>query len=119
MKICAQLEEWASVNSYSYNSPGLERMLQLAESAFSCLQSDEMCVLPTGLSLSKRKHARFTVFLGGHLDTVFPPDHPFQTVTWLDSNRLQGPGVADMKAGILIMLHALLDFEASSGAEEI
>jgi glutamate carboxypeptidase len=51
--------------------------------------------------------------LVGHMDTVFPPDHPFQTCRWLPDGRLNGPGVADMKGGIAIMLAALIAFEAS------
>ena len=38
--------------------------------------------------------------LTGHMDTVFPADHPFQAVTWLDEATLNGPGTADMKGGI-------------------
>lgn len=119
MEIVAQLKQWASVNSYSHNSVGLEKMLRLAEDAFATLEPDEMHVLPIGLSLIKRSASSFRIFLGGHLDTVFPPDHPFQSVTQLDENRLQGPGVADMKGGLLVMLHALLDFEAAAEAQKV
>jgi len=119
MDIIAQLEVWANVNSYSHNSSGLEKMLILAEKAFGALKPDEMQTLPIGLSLKKRKNAPFRVFLGGHLDTVFPPDHPFQSVTRLDADCLQGPGVSDMKGGLLVMLQALLEFEASAEAEKI
>jgi glutamate carboxypeptidase len=119
MEIVAQLEEWASVNSYSYNSSGLEKMVCLAQEAFSAVKPDEMHVLPIGLFLTKRKGAPYHIFLGGHLDTVFPPTHPFQSAKRLDENRLQGPGVADMKGGILIMLHALLAFEESVEAKDL
>lgn len=119
MEISERLEAWASINSYSHNSVGLEKMLQLAQEAFAKLEPDEMRILPIGLSLAKRKNARFRIFLGGHLDTVFPPDHPFQSVVRIDENRLRGPGVADMKGGILVMLYALLDFEASKEANRI
>ncbi|MCC5832860.1 MAG: hydrolase [Chlamydiales bacterium] len=119
MEIVAQLEEWACVNSYSRNSLGLEKMMQLAQKAFSVLEPDELRLLPIGLSLTKRKALPFRIFLGGHLDTVFPKDHPFQKVRYLDEKRLQGPGVADMKGGILVMLHALVEFENSKEAKEI
>ena len=42
----------------------------------------------------------------GHLDTVFPPDAPFQTFSQ-DGGTLYGPGVSDMKGGLVIMLYAL------------
>lgn len=47
------------------------------------------------------------------MDTVFPADHHFQQQRWLDGDTLNGPGVADMKGGIAILLHALMAFEKS------
>ena len=48
-----------------------------------------------------------SVLLIGHLDTVFPAgtidERPFR----LDGDRATGPGVFDMKAGIVIMAAAL------------
>jgi len=41
-----------------------------------------------------------------HYDTVFAGSHPFQD-THLDGDRLVGPGVADDKGGIVVMLAAL------------
>ncbi len=47
------------------------------------------------------------VLLAIHYDTVFPSDSPFQACTWLDSQRLNGPGVADAKGGIVVIRYAL------------
>jgi glutamate carboxypeptidase len=41
------------------------------------------------------------------MDTVFGADHPFQEVRWLDDETIGGPGVADMKGGLAVMLRAL------------
>ena len=51
--------------------------------------------------------APIQVLLAGHMDTVFPLSHSFQTPKKLDENTLLGPGVADMKGGILVMLTAI------------
>ncbi len=50
------------------------------------------------------------------MDTVFPADHAFQRLRWLDAETLNGPGVADMKGGIAVMLHALMAFEETASA---
>ncbi len=46
------------------------------------------------------------LLLMGHLDTVFPPDSPFQEFS-LENGILRGPGVFDMKGGLVAMLYAL------------
>jgi glutamate carboxypeptidase len=53
------------------------------------------------------------------MDTVFSPDHPFQTTKMLDANTLNGPGVADLKGGLVAMLVALEAFEQSPLAEKL
>ena len=55
----------------------------------------------------------------GHMDTVFAADHAFQQTRWLDDEVLNGPGVADMKGGIAVMLAALKAVEASEGAANL
>lgn len=47
------------------------------------------------------------ILLIGHLDTVFEPDSPFQHFENLDDVHGAGPGVIDMKGGIVVMLLAL------------
>lgn len=46
------------------------------------------------------------ILIIGHLDTVFEPSSGFQTFR-RDSATLYGPGVADMKGGNAVALHAL------------
>ncbi|HYZ49035.1 MAG TPA: hydrolase, partial [Sphingomonas sp.] len=55
----------------------------------------------------------------GHYDTVFGADHSFQTLRWLDDGRLNGPGVADMKGGLALMLAALKAVETTPAAARI
>ena len=47
------------------------------------------------------------VLINGHMDTVFSADDEFQTLQVAADGTLKGPGVADMKGGIVIMLNAL------------
>src|SRR5438045_4705341 len=59
------------------------------------------------------------LLLTGHMDTVFAADHAFQETRWLEDAVLNGPGVADMKGGIAVMLAALKAVERSPRADRI
>jgi glutamate carboxypeptidase len=69
--------------------------------------------------LTVRPTAPAQLLFTGHMDTVFAADHPFQETRWLEEGVLNGPGVADMKGGIAVMLAALKAVERSRGADRI
>ncbi|MCJ8298639.1 MAG: hydrolase [Pseudomonadales bacterium] len=77
--------------------------------------------LPMGnaVRLRKRPDAELQIFFCGHLDTVFPVDSDFQTTQWLDDETLNGPGVADLKGGLMVMLTAIEALERSPFADRI
>lgn len=132
-----QTRHWALVNSGTGNLDGLATMAGLLADAFSDLPGAVSLVDPeeafsvgpdggvrvTGhgrhLVVRVRPDAPVRMLLTGHMDTVYPPDHPFQTLAQIDANRLNGPGVADMKGGIALMLAALKAVEASPLAPRI
>lgn len=93
---------------------GLPHYRQLTERA-------EWQEQPLGQAVQLRKHpdAPLQLLLMGHLDTVYGADHPFQQIRWLDAERLNGPGVTDMKGGLVVALHALVALEASPLAGRI
>ncbi len=132
----AQVEQWCAINSGSHNPDGLARMAALLEAAFAPLGEIRLLepapatrMLPTGdvepvrhgrnLNLRVRPEAPVRVLLTGHYDTVFAADHPFQTLRWREPGVLNGPGVADMKGGIAVMLAALKALEGSPFAASI
>ncbi len=133
----AQVEAWAAVNSGSRNLVGLAEVAGLIGDAFSVLPGAIQLVDPAPvdavdaggrthelahgqhLHLKVRPEAPLQILLTGHMDTVFAVDHPFQALTWLDAATLGGPGVADMKSGIAVMLAALRAVEASPFAASI
>jgi glutamate carboxypeptidase len=63
--------------------------------------------LGDALHLRLRPEAPRQVFLNIHMDTVYPPDGPFQSVTPLQAGLLRGPGVIDAKGGLVILLTCL------------
>ncbi|MFL2850236.1 MAG: hydrolase [Pseudohongiellaceae bacterium] len=71
------------------------------------------------LTFQKRVEAPLQVLLVGHMDTVFPESHSFQSPSRIDEQTLLGPGVADMKGGILVMMTALQAFESSNHSSQL
>jgi len=61
--------------------------------------------------ISVRPEAPIKLVLTGHYDTVFPKDFHFQSPTYVDDDTVNGPGTADMKGGIIVMLEALKALE--------
>ena len=132
-----QVLGWSAVNSGSRNVGGLERMAALLGDAFSALPGDLTLEEPASveavdssgrtvelqhgkhLHLEVRADAPVQLLLTGHMDTVFGPDHEFQQTRWLEDGVLNGPGVADMKGGIAVMLAALKAIEQSPAAASV
>ena len=133
----AQVEQWAAINSGTGNLAGLAQVATLLTDAFSSLPgtlrladpAPEDSIAPDGskrqtqrgqhLHLSVRPHANSRILLTGHMDTVFPADHPFQTLREIEPGVINGPGTADMKGGIAVMLAALQAFETSPDASAL
>ena len=128
---------WAAINSGTRNLAGLKTMAATLADAFSVLPGEvalidpapATSVAPDGkvgaldhgrhLVVRVRPDAPVRMLFTGHMDTVYPADHPFQEQTFLDSNTLNGPGVADMKGGLALLLAALKAVEVSPLASRI
>ena len=132
-----QVLEWSAVNSGSRNLVGLERIAGLLADAFSALPGNVALVPPAKveivdtsgktaevehgkhLHLTVRPNAPVQLLLTGHMDTVYGVEHEFQETRWIEDGVLNGPGVADMKGGLAVMLAALKAVEHSALAERI
>jgi glutamate carboxypeptidase len=75
--------------------------------------------LGRALRIIKRPEAPIRVLLVGHMDTVFPPDHPFQKPSLLEDGILRGPGAADLKGGLVVMQATLAAIERSPWAKNL
>jgi len=127
----ALLERWAAINSGSSHGAGLARMAAELRAtfaaAFPTAQFEELAADAPGYNPPEAKALRFRlrpqaplqVFLCGHYDTVYGADDPFQICRWLDADTLNGPGVTDMKGGLVVLLAALQAFEQTPHAAQI
>jgi glutamate carboxypeptidase len=130
------LISWSDMNSGSFHVEGVRRQAKAVEALFNNLKAEfntfeleplrtlsdqgEIINFPIGplLRYTKRPNAPKQILFTGHLDTVFPPDSSFQKAR-LEGDKLFGPGVVDMKGGILVMYAALMALEQSEFADQI
>lgn len=129
--------EWCAINSGSRHLAGLERQRQVLLDAAAGLPSapiempltpsrevaadgrETELVHPPSLAVIVRPEAPVQVVLTGHYDTVYPEMSAFQSVRTRPDGALHGPGIADMKGGISVMLAALEAFERHPAAANL
>lgn len=128
---------WSAINSGTTNLEGLATMADEVVEAFTDAGFEaeriapipftevndkgdvvdvirgEACVFRTNKGANRR------ILMTGHLDTVFPKASHFQTPVIRDDGTMHGPGVADMKGGICVMLEAARAFLASPLSEHV
>lgn len=112
------------INSGSYNTEGLANVADELKALYSNLFPDinevplkpiqrvtpagkiEEIELRPSLVFKRNPEAPLQLLMTGHYDTVFPVTSNFQS-TWIEGEHLRGPGVADMKGGLVMLKHAL------------
>jgi glutamate carboxypeptidase len=136
-RMLERTQTWSAINSGTANLSGLSRMADALGDAFAALPGEVTLHDPAPVTavdadghkyekphgrhlvLSVRPEAERRFLLTGHMDTVFPEDHPFQEQAWIDDETLNGPGTADMKGGIAVIVEALTAFETSEAASRV
>lgn len=121
------LLKWVPINSGSYNVEGLELIREVLAKDFSILPgkmetvqlSDRAVNTAKALRITCRPEAPMQILFNGHMDTVYEKNHPFQECKQINMNILQGPGVADMKGGLVVMLEVLKVFELTPWAKNV
>ncbi len=127
--------QWSRINSGTGNLAGLAEVAGFLADAFSVLPGHVALIDPAPveavlsdgriekiergqhLTVSVRPDAPIQVLLTGHMDTVFSAEHPFRSIKEIEPGVLNGPGLADMKGGISVMLGALQMLERSNLAD--
>ncbi len=131
------VQEWAHVNSGSRHLEGLSRMHTMVADHFTATGA-EVTAVPLAPStvidehghaveqphtpavqVCQRPDAPIQIAMTGHYDTVFPAESAFQACRRLDEDTLNGPGVADMKGGLLVMAAAIGALERHPDAHHV
>lgn len=109
------LEKIVNINSGTQNTEGLDAVRQVLIPEFERLGFE---VTTHDLDDNHKLLSMVVpggepeLLLVGHIDTVFPKDSDFQTFD-VQGDRIYGPGVIDMKAGIVMMLDLLRAFKGT------
>lgn len=108
-------------NSYTFNKAGTDRVAAMVldkldntlpvHEIFRRESVGDHHILRSGVSGK-------ACYLLGHLDTVFPPDHSFQSCR-MEDGWLYGPGTADMKGGVAVLVYALMALKNSGVLESL
>ncbi len=107
------LETIVNMNSGTFNIAGvsavgkvLERELQGLGFKTTSINEEAVKRAPSLLAEHRGRRGGKRVLLIGHMDTVFEPTHPFQRLE-RNGNIITGPGVNDMKGGLVVMIAGL------------
>ena len=121
--ILAELKRHVEINTGTDNLRGLDQYREVlaqdliklgfttkehSSDAIDVLSCDGDTIKIADHLVATRKGSKNNrVLMNGHMDTVFSKDDEFQTLVIESDGVLKGPGVADMKGGIVIMINAL------------
>ena len=122
-EILAELKTHVEINTGTDNLSGLDQYREVlaqdlielgfatkehSSDAIDVLSCDGGTIKIADHLVATRKGSKSNrVLMNGHMDTVFSKDDEFQTLIIESDGVLKGPGVADMKGGIVIMINAL------------
>ena len=122
-EMVALLERLTNINTGTLNKAGVAEVItllgaELRELGFtsralpgdviempSCPGSEYQIDVADHLLASKQGSGKRLLMIG-HVDTVFPLNSPFQRFS-REGDTAFGPGVSDMKGGLVVMLYAL------------
>jgi len=112
------LEKLVNVNSGTMNLPGVEEVgrlmrAELEDIGFTVRWVPMDKVGRAGHLIATHTGKGKRMLLIGHLDTVFELTSPFQAYRKRSDSIAEGPGVNDMKGGLVVMVEALRAMKAA------
>ncbi|RLB90766.1 MAG: M20 family peptidase [Deltaproteobacteria bacterium] len=102
-----------NIDSSSDNKSGIEKVARFFEKRFTGIGLDTEVLflgdkkVPCLYAEHRPSKKPFDIMFLGHMDTVFPTGEVEKRPFSIKGNRAFGPGVCDMKGGLLVVLHVL------------
>ena len=107
-EISTTLQDFVNMNTFTANTAGVDAgMEKLSVLAQDMGFTVEVINGQHRLVKSTKNDGKPRILLISHMDTVFPPDGEFLTYQLLEDGFVQGPGVGDIKGGMLMGLWAM------------
>lgn len=107
----ADLETLVNIDSGTYTPGGVARVAEELAPRFAALgytvETQPGRALGPQLMARRRGRGRARLAIVGHMDTVFPDGEAQRRPFAVRDGRAYGPGVFDMKSGLLVGLYAL------------
>jgi glutamate carboxypeptidase len=116
------IEKAVNIDSGSYDKQGVDAVGNLFMDFFkeqgilTSLEKDERFGNAIHIRLDDKPTNERPIVLMGHRDTVFPKGEVARRPFRIDGNRAYGPGVVDMKAGLVLNAYVLAAFKRFGGA---
>jgi len=117
--VIESLKEMVGIESGSANVAGLVRMADYTENRLKALGAQTERIKVSKGPGAYMVKATFTgtgrkrLMLIGHMDTVYPAGILASQPIKADGNKLYGPGIADDKGGLAVILHSLAILKAA------
>lgn len=114
-----ELRPLIDVDCGTYTLEGIESIAAQFEAKFAQLTGWQVTRIDcgkagVGLEIRNQPHSeQIDVMLIGHMDTVFPVGTAAQRPMSTDEDKAYGPGVSDMKSGLLNIVYAMRNLDQS------
>ena len=112
-KFITDFKTIVNIDSSSDNKSGIEKVALFFEKRFAGIGFDTQVLflgdkkVPCLYAEHQPSKKPFDIMFLGHMDTVFPTGEVEKRPFSITGNRAFGPGVCDMKGGLLVVLHVL------------
>ncbi|MGD8524144.1 MAG: M20 family metallopeptidase [Desulfobacterales bacterium] len=122
------LETIVNIDSGTLNAPGVEKIIAFFQDRFSQLgwrtkiysfEEGKVPCLEAANADPSAADTVFDFFFIGHMDTVFLEGEAQKRPFSIDGNHAKGPGVCDMKGGLVAILHVMETLQQFGVAEKL